>query len=117
MLARIILVLTLIFVGASIGHGYVQGVKPKFQFDSSTLRASLASVSATNGSTIEEIMQELNEKYVHSSISKYCKNIGIIFSIITVHSYSSLVATFQLVHTEVEEVDLSMSFLIIVVQL
>ena len=61
MWTRILLVVTLAFVIASTGHGFVRPVKPHFQFEPSTLRASLA--SAGNGSTLDEILQELHMRY------------------------------------------------------
>lgn len=63
MSTRILLIVTLVFVGASTGYGFVRSVKPQFQFESSTFRAPLASVSSSNGSTLDEILQELDMRY------------------------------------------------------
>lgn len=60
---RILLIVTLTFVSASTGYGFVRHVKPQFQFESSMFRAPLASVSSSNGSTPDEILQELGMRY------------------------------------------------------
>ena len=54
-----LLFLTLIFVGTCTGCGHVQRAKPQPSLDSSPF----ASVSTTNGSSIEEILKELDVRY------------------------------------------------------
>ena len=56
---NIFLFLTIVFVATSTSQGYVPHAKPEH---SSAMRAPLASVSVTNGSSLEEIMQELGAR-------------------------------------------------------
>ena len=55
-----LLFLTLVFVGTSTSGQYVQWHKPQAFVAPQTFEAPLASASATNGSTLEEIMKELD---------------------------------------------------------
>lgn len=65
MLAKFLLVVTLsTVISCSIGHEYyVQRVKPQMLSDSSLVREPLVLASSTNGSTLEDILQELDTRY------------------------------------------------------
>ena len=56
-----LLFLTLVFVGTCTGRGHVQWARPQSSFESSPF----ASVSSTNGSSLEEILKELDAQYVY----------------------------------------------------
>ena len=58
-----LLFLTLIFVGTCTGRGHMQWTRPRPPLDSAVARSPFASVSATNGSSIEEILKELDIRY------------------------------------------------------
>ena len=59
-----LLFLTLVFVvGTCTGRGYVQWARPRPSLESSPF----ASVSSTNGSSFEEILKELDVRYVYRS--------------------------------------------------
>ena len=55
-----LLFLTLVFVGTCTGRGHVQWARPRPSLESSPF----ASVSSTNGSSFEEILNELDVQYV-----------------------------------------------------
>lgn len=59
-----LLFLTLIFVGTCTGRGYVQRARPRQPLDSLVSRPPFASVSTTNGSSLEEILKELDVRYI-----------------------------------------------------
>ena len=59
MLGYWFLFLTLIFVGTCTGRGHVQWTRPRPSLDSSPFAAA----STTNGSSIEEILKELDVRY------------------------------------------------------
>ena len=56
-----LLFLTLVFVGTCTGRGPVQWARPRPSLESSPF----ASVSSTNGSSLEEILKELDAQYVY----------------------------------------------------
>jgi hypothetical protein len=55
-----LLLLTLVFVGACTGRGHVQWDRSRASLGSSPF----ASASSTNGSSIEEILKELDVRYI-----------------------------------------------------
>ncbi len=55
-----LLFLTLVFVGACTGRGHVQWARPQASLETSPF----ASVSSTNGSSIEDILKELDVRYI-----------------------------------------------------
>ena len=63
MQANIFLLLSVIFVSTSTGHGYVPRTIPHQDFHPLEIAAVSPSFSSTNGSTHDEIMQELGTRY------------------------------------------------------
>ena len=58
-----LLFLTLIFVGTCTGRGHVQRTRPRPPLNSAVTTPPFASVSVSNGSSIEEILKELDVRY------------------------------------------------------
>ena len=65
-----LLFLMLVFVGTCTGRGYVQWARPRPSLEFSPF----ASVSSTNGSSIEEILKELDVQYVYVLLYSSCIN-------------------------------------------
>ena len=66
-------IVTLAFASVSAGHRYMQSVKPQYQ--ETIARGQYASATPTNGSTLEDIMRELDLRYYTTICTALCEHV------------------------------------------